>query len=160
MLTDSRTGTLRATVQGVPSPAEAEAVLTRLGDTVGATTEAATEAERPEAAVKRAASGAVEARRHLRRRLRTSCQLTRSVSRLPPTPMHRLLEEAFDRASSLPAQEQEALARRVLAELDADVQWDDLLARPESDDLLTRLADEALAAHREGRTRPLDPDDL
>jgi alkylhydroperoxidase family enzyme len=74
--------------------------------------------------------------------------------------MHQLLEKAFDRASSLPAPEQEALARRVLAELDADVCWDDLLARAESDDLLTRLADRALDAHRAGRTRPLDSDDL
>jgi hypothetical protein len=74
--------------------------------------------------------------------------------------MHQLLEEAFDRAASLPAQEQEALARRVLAELDADARWDDLFAQPESDDLLVRLADEALAAHRDGRTRPLNPDAL
>ena len=78
----------------------------------------------------------------------------------PANRMHRLLEEAFDRASSLSAEEQEALARRVLAELDADAQWDALLARPESDDLLARLADRALGAHKAGRTRPLDLDDL
>ena len=74
--------------------------------------------------------------------------------------MHQLLEKAFDRASSLPSSEQEALARRVLAELDADARWDDLFARPESDDLLTQMADRALAAHRDGQTRPLDIDDL
>ncbi len=74
--------------------------------------------------------------------------------------MHHLLEEAFDRAAGLPPSDQEALARRVLAELDADARWDDLFARPESDDLLTRLADRALDAHRAGLTRPLGPDDL
>ncbi len=74
--------------------------------------------------------------------------------------MHELLEKAFDRAASLPAPAQEALAQRVLAELEADARWDDLLSRPESDDLLTRMADRALAAHRSGETKPLDPDDL
>ncbi len=74
--------------------------------------------------------------------------------------MHQLLEKAFERASSLPVSEQEALARRVLAELEADTRWDDLFARPESEDLLTRLADQALEAHRTGQTRPLDLGDL
>ncbi len=74
--------------------------------------------------------------------------------------MHQLLEQAFDRASELSPSEQEALARRVLAELDADARWDKLLAHPESDDLLTRMADRALAAHRADQTRPLDPDEL
>ena len=74
--------------------------------------------------------------------------------------MHRLPEKAFDRAASLPTREQKALAQRVLAELDADARWDELLARTDSDDLLTQVADEALAAHREGQTRPLGPDDL
>ena len=58
--------------------------------------------------------------------------------------------------SALPLYDQEALAQRVLAELDADARWDDLFARPESDDLLTRMADRALDAHRDGQTRPLD----
>ena len=71
---------------------------------------------------------------------------------------HHLLEKAFDRASSLPTSEQEALARRVLAELDADSQWDALLAKQESDDLLTQMADRAIKAHRERKTTPLDPD--
>lgn len=74
--------------------------------------------------------------------------------------MHHLLEKAFDRASALPPSDQEALAQRVLAELDADARWDDLFARPESDDLLTRMADRALDAHRDGQTRPLDLGDL
>ena len=74
--------------------------------------------------------------------------------------MHPLLEQALDRASTLSPADQEALARRALAELDADARWDNLSAQPESDDLLTRLADRALDAHRDGRTRPLDVRDL
>ena len=70
--------------------------------------------------------------------------------------MHPLLEQAVNRASTLSPADQEALAQRVLAELDADTRWDDLFARPESDDLLTRLADRALDAHRGRQARPLD----
>jgi len=61
--------------------------------------------------------------------------------------MKDLLREAFDRVSELPTDKQERFARFVLAEL-------------ESDELLDRLADEALSEHRVGGTRLLDPDDL
>ena len=36
----------------------------------------------------------------------------------------------------------------------------ELFSRPESEDLLERPADEALAEHRAGRTRPLPLEDL
>jgi hypothetical protein len=71
--------------------------------------------------------------------------------------MTQLLEKAFSEAARLPDHEQDEFARLMLAELEAERRWADLLARPESEDLLTRLADEALAAHRAGRTRRLDP---
>ena len=74
--------------------------------------------------------------------------------------MTQLLEDAFDRASQLPDEEQDAFARLLLAELDAEQRWSELFARPESEDLLERLASEALAAHREGKTRPLDSAEL
>jgi hypothetical protein len=74
--------------------------------------------------------------------------------------MNQLLEKAFDRAAALPDSEQEALARRVLAEIEADTCWDALFAEPESDDVLTRMADRALEAHRSGQTHRLDPGDL
>ncbi|MGI9175124.1 MAG: hypothetical protein ACR2GR_07390 [Rhodothermales bacterium] len=48
----------------------------------------------------------------------------------------------------------------MLAELESEQRWAELFARPESEELLERLADEALAAHRAGQTRPLDPDEL
>lgn len=67
--------------------------------------------------------------------------------------MTKALEAAFQAASSLPDEEQEALAKTILAE----VAFDALIAsRP---DALERLADEALVEYRAGRTLPLDPDD-
>ena len=70
--------------------------------------------------------------------------------------MTDLLQQAFDRASELPRDEQNAFARFLLAELDAERRWDELLDRPEAQDMLERMADEAIRAHREGRTEPLD----
>ena len=44
--------------------------------------------------------------------------------------------------------------------LESERRWAELLARPESEDLLEGLADEALTEHRAGRTRRLNMDDL
>ena len=74
--------------------------------------------------------------------------------------MNQLLKEAFDRAAGLPPEEQDRFAKFLLAELDADREWDQLLALPESDQLLDRLADQALFERRSGRTLPLRPTDL
>ena len=74
--------------------------------------------------------------------------------------MNQLLKEAFDRAAGLPPEEQDRFAKFLLAELDADQEWDRLLALPESDELLERLADQALSEHRAGRTTALNPGDL
>ena len=66
--------------------------------------------------------------------------------------MTKALEAAFQAASGLPDDEQESLALAILA----DVAFDAAIAsRP---DLLDRLADEALAEDRAGRTVALDPD--
>ena len=70
--------------------------------------------------------------------------------------MTDLLQQAFDRASELPQDEQNAFARFLLAELDAERRWDELLERPESQEMLERMADEAISAHRAGRTEPLN----
>ena len=74
--------------------------------------------------------------------------------------MNPLLQDAFNRAAALPPEAQDRFARFLLAELEADRQWDQLFDRPESDDLLSGLANEALADHRAGATTPLDPADL
>ena len=74
--------------------------------------------------------------------------------------MTQLLEEAFEKAAQLSDEEQDEFARLMLAELESERRWAELFARPESEDLLERMADEALAAHRAGQTRPLDPEEL
>jgi len=53
-----------------------------------------------------------------------------------------LLEKAFKEASKLPSVEQNALAKWVLEELEAEKKWGKVFA--ESEDALDRLADEAL----------------
>ena len=67
--------------------------------------------------------------------------------------MTKLLQQAFKRASELPQEEQDKFARFLLAELESERQWTELFSRPESEDLLDRLADGALAAHRQGLKR-------
>ena len=69
--------------------------------------------------------------------------------------MNQLLQKAFERAAELPEEEQDRFALFLMAELESERQWVELFARPESEDLLESLADEALAEHRAGRTRPL-----
>ncbi len=72
--------------------------------------------------------------------------------------MTKLLEKAFKKASLLPGVEQNTLARWMLEELEAEKKWDKTLA--ESEDILDKLADEAIKNHKEGRTRTLDIDKL
>ena len=74
--------------------------------------------------------------------------------------MTRLLQEAFERVSKLSQEEQNRFARFMLVALESDQRWAELFARPESEDLLERFADETLAAHRAGQTRPLKIEDL
>ena len=74
--------------------------------------------------------------------------------------MTDLLQQAFERASKLPETEQDKFARFLLAELESEREWNELFARPKSEDLLERLADEALSEHLAGRTRPLTAEDL
>ncbi len=74
--------------------------------------------------------------------------------------MNRLLQRAFNKAAELPQEEQDRFALFLLAELESERQWAELLARPESEDLLERLADEALLEHRSGRTQRLTMEDL
>ncbi|MBM4329332.1 MAG: hypothetical protein FJ118_19480 [Deltaproteobacteria bacterium] len=68
------------------------------------------------------------------------------------------LEKAFVAASKLPAKEQDAFAEWILEELASERRWQQAFAR--SGDALAKLAEEALAEHRAGRTRELDPERL
>ena len=72
--------------------------------------------------------------------------------------MTQLLEKAFKEASKLPVVDQNALAKWVLEELEAEKKWELMFA--ESEDVIDKLADEALAEHKKGKTKPLDIDRL
>ena len=72
--------------------------------------------------------------------------------------MTKLLERAMNEIGKLPDHEQDALAAWILEELRLEREWSSLLAK--SSEALERLADEALAEHRAGRTRALDPERL
>lgn len=72
--------------------------------------------------------------------------------------MTKALKKAFEAASRLPEQDQDELAAAILQELAADERWEASLAQTQG--ALERLADEALAEHRAGRTKPFDHDAL
>lgn len=74
--------------------------------------------------------------------------------------MTQLLQKAFERAAKLSQEEQDKFARFLLAELESERRWVALFSRPESKDLLERLADESLMAHRSGRTQPFNREEL
>ena len=68
--------------------------------------------------------------------------------------MTKLLEKAFKKASKLPEVDQNTLAKWLLDELEADRDWEKKFA--ESEDILEMLANEALQAHRKGKTKDMD----
>ena len=72
--------------------------------------------------------------------------------------MTQLLKKAFDQASQLPPDEQDALAQWLLEEMGSEKRWDEAFRA--SADRLKKLAEEALQEAREGRTEELDPDRL
>ena len=67
--------------------------------------------------------------------------------------MTHLLEKAFAEASRLPEREQDAIAEIVTAELASEGRWKELFEG--SQDVLAELAEEALAEHQAGKTKPL-----
>jgi len=69
----------------------------------------------------------------------------------------KLLSDAFEQASQLPEADQDALAEWLLEELKSERRWDQLFTS--SAETLSSLADEALAEHRAGKTRPLTESD-
>jgi len=68
--------------------------------------------------------------------------------------MTKLLKKAFEEASKLPELEQNVLAKQLLNDLVAEKKWDKSFAN--SEDILSRLADEALEEHKQGRTKLID----
>ena len=74
--------------------------------------------------------------------------------------MSHLMEQAFQKARELPEEDQEAIAAILLQEIEAEQRWEELFARPESADLLARMADQALAGVEAGRAKKLDISEL
>ncbi len=72
--------------------------------------------------------------------------------------MTKRLELAFTEASKLSPKEQDALADWLLAELHSERKWDRLFA--DSQELLSKLASEALAEYHSSQTQEFDPDQL
>ena len=68
--------------------------------------------------------------------------------------MTKLLEKAFKEASMLSKLEQNALAQWLIDEIISERKWEKTFA--ESENVLDILADEALAEHTQGKTKPLD----
>lgn len=74
--------------------------------------------------------------------------------------MTRLMEKAFEKARELPEDEQDAIASILLREIESEHRWDELFSHPKSVEILSSLADEALAEARAGRTKKLDVNEL
>jgi len=72
--------------------------------------------------------------------------------------MTKLLSDAFEKASQLPENLQDELARILLDELAWEGRWNQTL--DESTDKLDRMAEDALKDYRAGRTREMGFDQL
>ncbi len=72
--------------------------------------------------------------------------------------MTKLLAEAFERASALPEELQDEVARQLLEELAWEARWGQTLA--ESGDAVDRMAEEALREYRAGKTQEMGFDEL
>lgn len=72
--------------------------------------------------------------------------------------MTNLLERAFKEASKLPEVEQNALAKWVLEELEAERKWENIFAG--SEDILDKLADGAIVTYKQGKIKTLSIKDL
>ncbi len=67
--------------------------------------------------------------------------------------MTKALERAFREASKLPEPEQDALAEAIRNEVLGEDEWERSFSS--APDALEKLADEAIAEHRAGRTQPV-----
>ena len=72
--------------------------------------------------------------------------------------MTERLEQAIAQLKTLSTAQQDAIASLILAELEEEQRWDDSFTR--SPNLLAKLAAEAMAEHRSGKTQELDQETL
>jgi hypothetical protein len=66
----------------------------------------------------------------------------------------KLLEKAFEDASRLPEEDQDALAEMLLSDLASEQHWTNAFAQ--SQDKLAFLAKEAQAEYEQGKTKPIE----
>jgi len=66
------------------------------------------------------------------------------------------LEKALGEISKLPDSQQEAIAALIFEEIASEKKWDEQFAN--SQDVLAKLASEALTEFEQGKTRPLQDD--
>ena len=67
--------------------------------------------------------------------------------------MSQLLDQVIQEVSKLPGAEQDALAAILLEEIATERRWTESFAK--SHDLLEQLAEDALAEHMSGQTKPM-----
>jgi len=72
--------------------------------------------------------------------------------------MTTLLEKAFKKAAALPETDQNIVAHWLIDEISSKEKWNNTFAA--SEDVLSKLADDALAEHKAGKTRVLDVNEL
>lgn len=68
--------------------------------------------------------------------------------------MTELLKRAFEAVSKLPPESQDAIAARMLMDLEDESRWDEVLAG--SQEKLARMADEAIGEFKAGKTVRLE----
>ncbi|MDQ3749533.1 MAG: hypothetical protein M3367_11085 [Acidobacteriota bacterium] len=68
--------------------------------------------------------------------------------------MTKLLEKAFSEASRLPTAMQNMIAVRLLEDINAEAKWDESFAETQNE--LSRLANEAIADFQNGKTKSLE----
>ncbi|MFA4835718.1 MAG: hypothetical protein WC749_06610 [Dehalococcoidia bacterium] len=72
--------------------------------------------------------------------------------------MTSLLQDAFEKASKLPADLQDQIAQTLLVEITWEEQWDETLLN--SQDLLERMANHAISEFEAGKTHEKGFDEL
>ena len=72
--------------------------------------------------------------------------------------MTKLLEQAIAKVKDLSSTEQDVIATLILEELEDEARWNKAFDR--SQDALAKLAAEAMAEDRTGKTQELDPETL
>ena len=72
--------------------------------------------------------------------------------------MTELLEQAIAKIKTLPDNEQDTIATIILEELEEERKWERTFA--DSQDMLAKLAAEAMTEYQAGKTQELDPETL